>query len=200
MTGASQIFQSNSGATGSGPNAGPPDGCTVEIVDGTSGLQGADLDWLTKHATAAIDQLGGHGQVRVRLVDDRTMVELHSRFSNDPSTTDVLTFDFAEPVAAGVPRPGLDVDIMACIDEARRQALVRGHELRRELLLYVVHGVLHCLGHDDHDDTAFDAMHRREDEILASIGVGPTFHTPDQRAVEPAPSSIGAGGENRGAM
>jgi len=47
--------------------------------------------------------------------------------------------------------------------------------LRRELLLYVVHGVLHCLGMDDHDEAAAAAMHRVEDAVLTAIGVGPVY-------------------------
>jgi probable rRNA maturation factor len=96
-------------------------------------------------------------------------------------TTDVLTFDLREPVGSpdSEARQPLDTDIMVCIDEAARQVVERGAdaaEVRRELLLYAVHGILHCLDHDDHDDDDFDRMHAAEDEILKAIGVGPVFH------------------------
>ena len=42
----------------------------------------------------------------------------------------------------------------------------------------MLHGVLHCLGMDDHEEASFEAMHRMEDAVLSHIGVGPVFHTP----------------------
>jgi probable rRNA maturation factor len=61
------------------------------------------------------------------------------------------------------------------VDEAGRQSAVRGHTVEQELLLYVVHGVLHCLGHDDHDPDAAARMHAEEDRVLAAVGVGVTY-------------------------
>jgi probable rRNA maturation factor len=61
------------------------------------------------------------------------------------------------------------------VDEARRQAAGRALPVERELLLYCVHGVLHCLGYDDHDDAEYVRMHAEEDRILEAIGVGRTF-------------------------
>ncbi len=56
-----------------------------------------------------------------------------------------------------------------------RQARQRGHSVERELLLYAVHGLLHCAGFDDHGTAAFDRMHAEEDRILRAIGIGPIF-------------------------
>jgi rRNA maturation RNase YbeY len=69
----------------------------------------------------------------------------------------------------------LDTDIMVCLDEGSRQAEHRGYAVERELLLYIVHGVLHCLGYDDDDDESFREMHAMEDAVLSAIGIGPTF-------------------------
>lgn len=106
----------------------------------------------------------------MQVVDDETMSTLHSRHAGETGTTDVLTFDLREDV-----EQPLDADIVVCIDEAGRQAATRGHAVERELLLYILHGALHCLGHDDHDDAAYLAMHREEDAVLTAIGVGRTF-------------------------
>lgn len=128
---------------------------------------------LHSEARAAIAQLNRAGEVRVRLVADAHMAAAHLKFSKVPGTTDVLTFDLSEGATArGEP---FDVDILACVDEARRHAAARSHTVERELLLYILHGALHCLGHDDHDDNAFERMHAEEDRILRLIGVGPVF-------------------------
>jgi probable rRNA maturation factor len=103
------------------------------------------------------------------------MAAAHLKYSGIAGTTDVLTFDLRDDSAAGDP---LDVDLWICIDEARRNAADRGLPVERELLLYILHGMLHCLGHDDHDEAAHLAMHTEEDRVLMAIGVGATFGVP----------------------
>ena len=112
------------------------------------------------------------GQVTVAVVDDDRMAELHEQYRQTPGPTDVLTFDLHEGETDG----RLEGDIVVCLDEAARQAGRRGHSVRDECLLYAVHGLLHLLGYDDHDRDEADAMHAREDELLAAVGVGPVYH------------------------
>ena len=71
--------------------------------------------------------------------------------------------------------PSIEADVVVCVDEAARRSAELGHSLERELLLYALHGVLHCAGFDDQTDEGFEAMHAEEDRILSVIGVGPTF-------------------------
>ncbi|MEE8170468.1 MAG: rRNA maturation RNase YbeY, partial [Phycisphaerae bacterium] len=65
--------------------------------------------------------------------------------------------------------------IVVSLDRARCEAAARGHDWQREALLYVVHGVLHLLGHDDAAVRRRAAMHRLEDDILIRLGVGPVY-------------------------
>lgn len=118
------------------------------------------------------------GEVRIALVNDAAMAELHERHTGVPGTTDVLTFDLA-----GTGKTSLDVDLTVCVDQAGREARSRGIPVVHELVLYIIHGVLHCVGYDDHTcegDFGADAMHRREDEILHAIGIGPVYSVPEQ--------------------
>ncbi|MBS0190942.1 MAG: rRNA maturation RNase YbeY [Phycisphaerales bacterium] len=128
------------------------------------------------------------GEVRVRVVNDEEMARLHEEYAGVPGTTDVLTFDLSVDEDGSGFAP-LDVDIEICLDEAERQARARGWTGTafttsgapgwwHELLLYGLHGVLHCLGHDDHDPESYRAMHDAEDEILTGIGVGVVFARP----------------------
>ncbi len=111
-------------------------------------------------------------RVHLEMVDDARMDAYHRRFSGVAGTTDVLTFRGSEgPGEAG----GITVDLIVCADEAHRRAREFGHPPEREVLLYAVHGILHCLGHDDHDPAAFERMHAEEDSILEAAGVGATF-------------------------
>jgi len=138
-------------------------------VDVIGALDSTARQWLQTQAERAVSLFGARGEVRVRVVQDAAMAAAHEGFAGVPGTTDVLTFDLSEV------GPELDVDILVCIDEAARQGVARGHSTERELLLYTIHGVLHCLGHDDHDPAAAARMHAEEDRILEALGVGATF-------------------------
>ncbi|TVQ32088.1 MAG: rRNA maturation RNase YbeY [Phycisphaeraceae bacterium] len=168
----------------------------ISLPEERLGLTAADPfqhTTMTPHphpASFAIESRGAalDHQVRIAVVDDERMAEMHERHSGVPGTTDVLTFDMRDD------REGpLDVDIVVCIDEARRQAAERGHGIERELLLYMLHGVLHCLGHDDRDEHVSAVMHQREDEILAAIGVGAIYASTGSDA-EPPEVRVVAGG------
>ncbi|HMN39822.1 MAG TPA: rRNA maturation RNase YbeY [Phycisphaerales bacterium] len=172
------ILSPGHGAPTSAPSA------SVDILDPTGLLSREALANLRLEAAAALSHIPRPGEVRVRLLGDAEMAEAHLKYSDIPGTTDVLTFDLSEGrTATGGP---LDVDILVCIDEARRQAATHQHAPEREALLYILHGVLHCLGHDDHDDDAFDRMHAEEDRILRAIGIGPLFD-PGAPPVPPSP-------------
>jgi rRNA maturation RNase YbeY len=126
-------------------------------------------------------RLGHAGEVRVRLVGDAEMAPAHERYCGVAGTTDVLTFDLADE-----PGGPLDADLLVCVDEARRQARARGIEVAAELMLYIAHGVLHCLGHDDHDEAGAGRMHAIEDQWLSAIGLGRVYAVPE-RSAEPGP-------------
>ena len=97
------------------------------------------------------------------------MAALHAQHAGVDGTTDVLTFD------RGSDATSIDADIAVCVDEATRAAKGRGHGVLEELLLYVIHGALHCVGFDDCSEEASAAMHAEEDRILLEIGVGELY-------------------------
>ena len=110
-------------------------------------------------------------ELSLALVGDRRMADLHQRFMSIPGPTDVLTFPLDED-AQGRVTAG---EVVVCVPEAARRCRGHGVELRQELLLYAVHGLLHLCGFDDRTPRDFRRMHRTEDDILAQIGVGPVF-------------------------
>jgi probable rRNA maturation factor len=129
--------------------------------------------WLVDQIGRVLDVLDREttprcGRVSVRVVDDAEMDAAHRRYSGVEGTTDVLTF-------VGDEDEGLGVDVFVCIDEATRRAEEFGHPVDRELLLYAVHGILHAIGHDDHEPEAHALMHAEEDRLLRAIGIGPVY-------------------------
>lgn len=145
-----------------------------EVHDATRTLGDDALGELVGLCRRVLGQLPNAGSVRVRVVDDAEMKLAHARYCGLDSTTDVLTFDLAQG-ADDPARKVLDTDLIVCVDEARRQASGRDHDHVHELLLYIVHGVLHCLGYDDRDRAAYERMHACEDALLRRAGVGALF-------------------------
>lgn len=179
------MSESPAGESADDPGPRPEDPArSIHIDDPLGRLSVAQASWLEGVAKRALEASGARGEVRIRIVDDAEMATAHRRHCGVEGTTDVITFDLrSEP--GGPEGPGangvngaLDTDLLVCADEAERQSSSRGIAPEREILLYIIHGVLHCLGYDDHDEDASRRMHEREDEILAAIGVGATYALP----------------------
>lgn len=104
-------------------------------------------------------------ELSVVFVGDETLCELHERFLDDPSPTDVLTFDLSDP------GEGPAGELYVSLDAAHRRAAEFGLTVDNELLLYVVHGTLHLCGFDDHDEDERRAMRAAEVRALEAVGV-----------------------------
>jgi probable rRNA maturation factor len=111
------------------------------------------------------------GELSIAFMADRELAELHGRFLDDPSPTDVITFASAEPGAVAG-------EICVSVDAAARQVGRSPLKLSGEILLYVVHGWLHLAGYDDLRPAAKRIMRRAEARalgILRKAGVIPRF-------------------------
>lgn len=123
------------------------------------------------------------GTWTVKVVRDPEMAQQHLRTMNIAGTTDVLTFDMRDKLEVTSPKTedregaAVELETLVCVDEARRRANELGHTLRKELLLYCVHSLLHVQGYDDVTKAQAALMHQREDDILRAIGVGPVYDT-----------------------
>jgi probable rRNA maturation factor len=83
----------------------------------------------------------------VRFASDRELRRANRSFRAKDYSTDVLSF----PGDAGGEEDHLG-DILISVPTARRQAAAAGHPGERELRILLLHGVLHCLGHDHETD------------------------------------------------
>jgi probable rRNA maturation factor len=141
-----------------------------ELPGGDARGPRVDVQWLHDRLAAALVHVTRPlGQITVTIVGDEKMRSLNRTHRQVPDTTDVLSF---EQSATDEP---IEADIVVCADEAARRAAEMEHPIEQELLLYALHGVLHCAGFNDRTDEDFEAMHAEEDRILTAIGVGPTF-------------------------
>lgn len=89
----------------------------------------------------------GAASFGVRFTGDREMLRTNRGFRGQEKTTDVLSFP------GGQTPDGRHLgDVLISVPAARRQAAEGGHDGERELRVLLLHGVLHCLGHDHESD------------------------------------------------
>lgn len=105
-------------------------------------------------------------EVAVIFVSDAALCELHGRFLDDESPTDVITFDLGDDEEGGP-----NAELYVSVDAAVRCASAQQLTVENELLLYVAHGTLHLCGHDDHDVEERRAMRLAEVRVLATLGI-----------------------------
>lgn len=98
------------------------------------------------------------GTVDIALVDDQASARVHRDFMQIEGATDVITFHHGE--------------IVISAEVARRQAAEYAEPLLRELLRYVVHGLLHLAGHEDEHPETRARMESAQEEIVAKLWTG----------------------------
>ena len=134
----------------------------------------------TPQETVAVDRkrvrevvravLDGEGvadaEISLAFVDNPTIQALNKRFLDHDEPTDVLSFPLSESKSER-----LAGEVVLGAEVARDEAQRRGHDVQAELALYVIHGLLHLCGYDDHEADDAEAMRERERHYLRLLGL-----------------------------
>ncbi len=129
--------------------------------------------WLKKNLRPALAMTAARsGTWHIHLIGDAAMTEMHRRTMGINTTTDVLTFDLRD---LRTDRRYLELETLIGLEEARRQARQFHHPVAWEVLLYAIHSLLHVQGYDDRTARQARRIHRREDQILLALGIGPVY-------------------------
>ena len=124
-----------------------------------------------------LEKLAGHilrsvgeaeAMLSLEIVGDGRMRRLNRTFRHRDKTTDVLAFATRE----GPGPPSLLLgDIVISLHQAIRQAREHQQDIDHELVVLLIHGVLHLCGYD-HERSEGEArwMARRERALLQAIG------------------------------
>lgn len=124
--------------------------------------------WLAGIVRRALAREGiAAAEIGILLVNDRGIAALHERWLDVPGPTDVITFDLSAGDAPG----RLQGDIVVSTETAARTARELGWNPRHEAAYYVIHGLLHLAGYDDHTAADRRAMRARERVLLAACGL-----------------------------
>jgi probable rRNA maturation factor len=114
-------------------------------------------------------------EVSLRLTGDEEVQALNAEWRGKDKPTNVLSFPLAEDhelAAAAQPGPELMLgDIVLAHGVCGREADEKGLPLADHAAHLMVHGTLHLLGYDHHDETDAEDMEARETRALARLGI-----------------------------
>lgn len=111
------------------------------------------------------------GELSIVFLTDPALAKIHADFMNDPTATDVITFE-------GDRAAGLAGEICVSADTAWNYAREHRSDFATELTLYVVHGWLHLTGYDDLQPTKkrrMRAAEARAMKLLRTANAVPKF-------------------------
>ncbi len=123
-----------------------------------------NLRLLEQIAVAALEELNvTDAELSVVIVGAKESAAMNEKFLGHEGATDVITFDYSEKLRQ------LHGEIFICIEEAAKQAKEFKTTWQSELARYVVHGILHLIGHDDLKPAARKKMKVVEGRLVREL-------------------------------
>jgi len=137
-------------------------------------------------AESAFPQLTAGGrpvELSVRLAGDDEVRALNSKWRGKDKATNVLSFPLAncdDLQRANIPGQELLLgDIILAHGICETEADEKGVSVQEHATHLLVHGTLHLLGYDHHDDAAAAEMESREVRALARLGISDPYAVND---------------------
>lgn len=102
------------------------------------------------------------GELSVCFMDNKTLANLHYKYCQDSSNTDIITFK-------GDPNMEFAGELCISLEMVKEQASVRNLKLLEEVRLYFIHGCLHLSGLDDTTDQKTEKMRLAEQKCIEHL-------------------------------
>jgi probable rRNA maturation factor len=136
------------------------------VIANRQRVQKIDARLLKKIAEALLADLKvAEAELGINLVAAGEMTLINETFLRHEGSTDVVTFDYS----ALEKQKQLHGELFICVDEAVLQAKKFKTTWQLEIVRYLVHGVLHLLGHDDRHAAARRKMKREENRLVEHL-------------------------------
>lgn len=166
---------------------GPEIEVEISNTQGHLRVDPAALEQLVRVVLAA--ERRSRASISLALVDNAAIHALNRTHLGHDWPTDVISFPLSAP-----DDPVLNGELVVSAEMACTSAREIGVDPRDELALYVVHGLLHLCGFDDHDDADRQRMRDREDELLSQAGLTNPYSRQGEAPSEPARALSSPGG------
>jgi len=109
-----------------------------------------------------------NARLSVYFATDPEIRLLNKFYRKEDRVTDVLAFSMKEGKEIRGDRRYLG-DIIISVDRAQDQAKIFNSTYKREIYLYIIHGILHLSGYDDEIERSRKKMRKKEEEIFNKI-------------------------------
>ena len=126
--------------------------CDVQRIKRSIRSIAADYGWV-------------HGDISVALLSDLEIREVNYKHLSHDYATDVISFDLSSD------NDFLEGEIIASVETADRDAKEHGWQGDDELLLYVIHGMLHIIGLGDKKTKETKVMRDAERHYLKQFNL-----------------------------
>ena len=116
-------------------------------------------------------------ELSVRLTGDEHVRALNAEWRGKDQPTNVLSFPLAETSDLEIPEgPELMLgDIVLARGVCQAEAADKGVTVEDHAAHLIVHGTLHLLGYDHHEDDSANDMEARETRALARLGIADPY-------------------------
>lgn len=139
----------------------------IEFVQRCDGNP-VDQEWVRDCCRRVLEREGVESaSLSIAYVDDAEMQEINREYLGHDYPTDVISFLLDDAIHAET--RSLTGELVVGLEYGRRMAARHGWRPDDELLLYVVHGLLHLCGYDDLTDEARPIMRARESEWISEF-------------------------------
>ena len=111
------------------------------------------------------------GTLNLILTPSDVMATMNETYLGHEGRTDVLTFDLRDefPQMDEAESEACVAEVYVCPDVAVEYSAKFGTTPSRELVLYMVHGMLHLAGEDDLEEEARLSMRKAESRVMAGL-------------------------------
>lgn len=103
-------------------------------------------------------------KLSIAFVDNNEIKKLNNRYFSLNEVTDVIAFPLNNHKSA------LNGEIVVSVEMAIDTASKENVDVEAEIILYVVHGLLHLQGYRDGNRNDAEIMHDKESKILKALG------------------------------
>ncbi len=113
--------------------------------------------WLKLVAESEIRRIG---DISIIFCSDNYILDVNQKYLQHDYFTDIITFDYCEGER-------LSGDLFISVDSVYENSLEYGTDFNEELNRVIVHGLLHLIGYDDHNDEDISQMRAKENYYLS---------------------------------
>ena len=106
------------------------------------------------------------GEINFIFCSDEYLLNINKQFLQHDYYTDIITFDTSEYDPYSSAKGRVSADIFISLDTVLANASTYETTFNRELYRVIIHGILHCIGFDDHTPEEFNEMKLQEEKAL----------------------------------